>query len=101
MHIYIHAQFLRALNVALNNSMLISREEEDALCAKYARSDGLINYRNFADNCTFIQRDLEKAPLVSVWDSPLADSHPRNSLSPKVCCVYACRCVGVCVCVHV
>jgi hypothetical protein len=64
---------------------MITREEEDALCAKYARHDGMIHYRAFTDNCTLIQRDLEKAPLGDVWDTPLADSHPRNPLTPKVC----------------
>uniref|UniRef100_A0A7S0VXZ6 EF-hand domain-containing protein n=1 Tax=Hemiselmis tepida TaxID=464990 RepID=A0A7S0VXZ6_9CRYP len=77
------AQFLRALNVSLNSSLILSREEELALFAKYSRDDGMINYLAFSDNCTKIQRGLETRPLDHVFEEQMVDNHPRNHLPPK------------------
>mmetsp|Transcript_26997 Transcript_26997/g.52624 ORF Transcript_26997/g.52624 Transcript_26997/m.52624 type:complete len:517 (+) Transcript_26997:234-1784(+) len=77
------AQFLRALNVSLNSSLILTREEELSLFAKYSRDDGMVNYLSFSDNCTKIQRGLELRPQQDVFEEQLVDNHPRNNLAPK------------------
>ena len=52
------SQFFRALNAAMNNTLILSVGEEAAVVDKYGRTDGMINYRAFCDVCTGIQRDL-------------------------------------------
>ena len=76
------AQFFRGLNVAMNNMLLLSLEEEAALVDKYGRADGQINYRAFSDACTLIQRDLEKSPMADVRDEHQSTNLRRNQLSP-------------------
>ena len=76
------AQFFRALNVAMNNTMMLSLEEEQAIVDKYGRSDGMVNYRAFCDSCTGIQRDLEKSPLSEVREAHQSNNLRRNQLSP-------------------
>jgi hypothetical protein len=78
------SQFFRALNVALNNTLLVSTNENDALFEKYGRSDGMMNYRAFCDNCSKIERDLEKTPLKPVLGEDLTLNIRRNPLSPAV-----------------
>lgn len=77
------SQFFRALNVALNNTLLVSREEEEAMFEKYGRSDGTMNYRVFCDNCTKIERNLERTPLKEVWGDDVILDTRRNPLSPQ------------------
>jgi Ca2+-binding EF-hand superfamily protein len=76
------AQFFRGLNAAMNNTLLLSLEEEAAVVDKYGRSDGMINYRAFSDNCTMIQRDLEKSPWAEVRNDHQSTNMRRNQLSP-------------------
>lgn len=76
------AQFFRGLNVAMNNMLLLSPEEEQALADKYGRDDGQINYRAFSDSCTLIQRDLEKSPWAEVRNEHQSTNMRRNQLSP-------------------
>ena len=74
------AQFLRALNVSMNSSILLSREEELALFAKYSKvvdSQPLMNYQRFCDACTKIQRGLEKAPQVRGGEGSGGRGKPR------------------------
>ena len=75
-------QFFRGLNVAMNNTLLLTVEEEQALVDKYGRSDGMIHYRAFSDSCTRIQRDLEKSPWAEVRSEHKSTNKRRNQLSP-------------------
>ena len=76
------SQFFRALNAAMNNTLILSVGEEAAVVDKYGRTDGMINYRTFCDVCTGIQRDLEKAPWTAVKGEFTNNHQRRNQLSP-------------------
>jgi len=75
-------QFFRGLNVAMNNTLLLSPDDEQALVDKYGRNDGMVNYRAFSDACTAIQRDLEKTPWQDVRNAHESTNMRRNKLSP-------------------
>ena len=75
-------QFFRALNSAMNNTLLLSLEDEAAIVDKYGREDGMINYRAFSDECTKIQRDLEKSPWAGLRAEHQSTNVRRNQLIP-------------------
>jgi Ca2+-binding EF-hand superfamily protein len=75
-------QFLRALNIATNNTLVLSREDEKALLAKYCNADKMVNYRLFCDQCTRAHKDLEQSPLLEVTIADLSESVVKRRTLP-------------------
>lgn len=51
---------------------------------KYGKHDGTMDYRTFCDNCTKIERELERMPLKQIGDEDMILNTRRNPLSLEV-----------------